>query len=104
MLPEHCRKVSIRKVNFELTSKNIVQKLLGTKIYKGTEFLILNNRNNWAIARIGKTPRRGLFWEVMSVDIISNPDSTIFIVDPGVDVLNKKEALLHLENLFTPVM
>jgi hypothetical protein len=89
MMPEHCRHVSIRKVNFELKVENIRSKLMGTKIYKGTDYLILNNDEKYCIVRIGKTPRRSLFWEVTSVEPVSDVENTIFMNDAEVDVLNK---------------
>lgn len=89
MMPEHCRHVSVHHVTFELNTENIKKELLNSKIYKGTEHLILNNDDDWAVIRIGKTPARGLFWVVSSVEILSLPNDTIYRVDPTVDVLNK---------------
>jgi hypothetical protein len=89
MMPEHCRHVSIRKVDFQLDIDNIRQKLMGTKIYKGTDYLILNYKEKYCIVRIGKTPRRSLFWEVTSVESISGVEDTIFVINSDVDVLNK---------------
>jgi hypothetical protein len=88
MIPEHCRHVSVHKVNYKLTVENIKKKLMDSNIYKGTEYLILNNNDAWCIVRIGKTPRKSLFWQVTGVDIISSPENTIFVSDSSVDVLN----------------
>jgi hypothetical protein len=89
MLPDHCRHVSLRKVNFELTQNIIENELLGSKIYKGTDYLILNKGEVWCVVRIRKTPRRGLFWEVTSIEIISGVNNTIYYSDPKINVLNK---------------
>ena len=89
MIPDHCKNVSKHKVNFELTPEKINRQLLDSKIYKGTEFLILNNRNAWSVVRVEKTPRRGLFWKVTGVEIISKPEDTIYLEDTTIDVLNK---------------
>jgi len=89
MMPEHCRHVSVHHVTFELNTENIKKELLNSKIYKGTEYLILNNDNTWAVIRVGKTPARGLFWVVNSIEILSLPNDTIYLVDPIVDVMNK---------------
>ena len=89
MLPEHCRHVSIRKVNYELDLNVINEQLMGSKIYKGTDYLILNNGPEYCIVRVGKTPRRGLFWQVTSVEMVAGTTDTVFELVPDVDVLNK---------------
>jgi hypothetical protein len=80
--------VSIHRVEFELTPASIKNELLDNDIYKGTEYLILNNNGTWAVVRVGKTPKRSLFWLVIGVEIISLPDDTVFIKEPTADVLN----------------
>ncbi len=97
MLPDHCRHVSLRKVDFNLIQGKIEEKLLGTKIYKGTEFLILNNGGKYCITRIGKTPRRGLFWEITSIELLSDADKTVYHIDPEADVLNKNSMGSYLK-------
>ena len=89
MLPNHCRHVSVHKVNFDLTEQNIKNDLMGSKIYKGTNFLILNNKNDWSVVAIEKTPCRGLFWQVTGVNMVSEPEDTMYLEDPSVNVLNK---------------
>jgi predicted type IV restriction endonuclease len=81
--------VSVHRVDYELTPENINKQLLDSKIYKGTEYLILNNNNAWSVVRIGKTPKHSLFWLVTGVEILSLPKDTVFKVDPNVDVLNR---------------
>lgn len=88
-MPEHCRHVSMRRVNYELIDNKLKSELIDSKIYKGTDFLILNRQNEWTVAKIEKTPRRGLFWRVTGVKIVSKPDETIYLNDSEVDVLNK---------------
>ena len=89
MIPDHCRHVSVHKVDHDLNPEKIKQELLVSNIYKGTEYLILNNKNDWSVVRVEKTPRRGLFWMVTGVKIISHPQETIYIENPEIDVLNK---------------
>ncbi len=90
MMPEHCKHVGIHRVDFELTPGTIEQELLDTKIYKNTDYLLLNNGDAWAVVRIGKTPRPGLFWKIKSVDILSKPANTVYLSTPDVDVLNRQ--------------
>jgi hypothetical protein len=97
MLPNHCRNVSVRNVNYELKQENIEKELLDSNIYKGTDYLILNNADTWAIVRIGKTPLASLFWKVTSVEIVAVPENTVFYTDPEVDVLNKNSMAEALE-------
>ena len=89
MLPNHCRHVSLHKVKFDLTEEDIKNDLMGSKIYKGTDYLILNNRNDWSVVKIEKTPKKGLFWLVTGIRIISLPKDTVYLEDPEIDVLNK---------------
>jgi hypothetical protein len=83
-------------VNYDLAFDIIKQNLLGSKIYKGTDYLILNKEDKYSIIRIGKTPRRGLFWEVTGVELISGVEDTVYYLDPEVDVLNKNSMGLLL--------
>jgi hypothetical protein len=62
---------------------------MSTKIYKGTDYLILGNNDSYCVVRIGKTPRRSLFWEVTSIEPISGVKDTVFHINIDVDVLNK---------------
>ena len=98
MMPEHCRHVSVRRVDYELTPDRIKAELLDSKIYKGTDYLILNNNINWSIARVGKTPGRGLFWLVTGVEVISSQDDTVFVEDSSVDVLNRNAMVAVAQN------
>jgi hypothetical protein len=95
MLPDHCRHVSIRKVDFKLDYPTIREQLMDSRIYKGTDFLILNNGAEYSIVRVGKTPRRGLFWLVTSVEMVSEPKDTVFESHSDVDVLNKNSMVVE---------
>jgi hypothetical protein len=94
MLPSHCRHVSVHKVDYKLEPEIIKNKLKDSKIYKGTDYLILNKNNEWSIVKIEKTPRRGLFWQVSGVQVISEPKNTVFLEDNKVNVLNNNSMAL----------
>ena len=88
MIPDHCRHVSVRKVSYPLSQEQIVSHLNAEKIYKNTNYLILNNDQEWAVIKVGKTPARGLFWPITNVTILSLPKDTVYLTAPDIDVLN----------------
>ena len=88
MLPSHCRHVSVHKVGHDLTPEIIKKQLADSKVYKGTEYLVLNNNKAWSVVRVEKTPGRGLFWPVTGIQLISSPEDTVYLEDNTVNVLN----------------
>ncbi|OPY31153.1 MAG: hypothetical protein A4E32_02138 [Methanomassiliicoccales archaeon PtaU1.Bin124] len=88
MMPDHCKDVSLREVDFPLTEDNINASIAGKKAYTRTDFMILRGDNETAVIRVHKQPGKDLFRPISSVDIISMPGNTVFIRDESVDVLN----------------
>ncbi|HID27416.1 MAG TPA: hypothetical protein EYP22_06300, partial [Methanosarcinales archaeon] len=97
MIPDHCKKVSVKEVDFALTKDNIYNTLIGSKLYLATKYLILKNDRDIAVVEVSlknaSKYEKSLFREVIEVKIISLPEETIFIEDPEVDVLNKNMLL-----------
>ncbi len=89
IIPEHCREVSLWKVEFKLDAKTIKRNLEGKGAYTRTRYLILRNSKRHAVVELVKTNRKTLFNVIKSVKIISLPESTAFIEDAEVDVLSK---------------
>ena len=88
MFPEHCSLVSIKEVSFPLTEKGIRDSLLGKSIYKNTEFLTLNNGDDWAVVALKKAPPQDLFSKIEDVEVIYLPENTKYVEDPAINVLS----------------
>ena len=88
MMPDHCKDVSFREVDFPLTEENILASFPGRKAYTRTDFMILQHRGETAVIRVNKVPGKELFRPIGSVDIISLPKGTAFVKDDSIDVLN----------------
>ena len=84
----HCKDISLHDVDFQLNAESISEALPGWEVYVRTEYLVLRNGKELAIARVRKDGSDGLFRKVRDVEIISLPKDTVFVKDPGTDVLN----------------
>ncbi len=87
-LPDHCKDVSLRHVDFALTKKNILSNFQDKIAYTRTDFMILRNGNDTATVRVIKERGKDLFRPVTGLEVISLPEDTVFIHDEEVDVLN----------------
>lgn len=94
-LPDHCKDVSLRHVEFPLTEENILREFQGKEAYTRTEFMILRNGEDTATVRVIKQRGKDLFRPITGLEIISLPADTVFIHDEEVDVLN----MSHLARL-----
>jgi hypothetical protein len=88
MFPKHCSVVSVKEVSFPPTEKDIRDNVPGKSIYKKTEFLILNNEDDWAVVALKKAPPQDLFSEIEDVEILSLPEKTKYVEDPAINVLS----------------
>ena len=95
MMPVHCKDVAFKRVDFPLTEERIRRRLVGERVFTRTEYFILENGGEYAVARVKK--RRGiqLFREVLETEIISLPGDTAFVRDPACDVLNPHAMVKH---------
>jgi hypothetical protein len=88
MIPDHCKDVSLRQVDFPLTESNIVEKALGMKAYTRTDYMVLRHGNDTAVIRVEKAKGKELFRDIVDIEIVSLPSDSVFIEDEGIDVLN----------------
>jgi hypothetical protein len=91
MLPDHCKDVSVRKADFELTEDEIARHTVRKKAYTRTEFIILKHDDQYAVVRVFKEGGVELFRPISAHKIVSLPDSTVFIHDEAIDVLNRPQ-------------
>jgi hypothetical protein len=88
MFPNHCKEVSVKKVDFPLKEGDIRNNLLNRKAYKRTNYIVLNHKDEWAIAGIKKDMASELFGTINQVNVVSLPDSTIYTEDDSINVLS----------------
>lgn len=91
MIPNHCKDVSVRRVDFKLTEKNITSHIKNKKGYTRTEYIILLNGNDAAILKIIKADGKELFRPIVNYEIVGLPEDTVFLKDESVDVLNPSD-------------
>ncbi len=84
----HCKDVSMRDVNVPLDEASISSIMDGWKAYVRTDDLILRNGDSYAAVRLTKEPGTGLFRKVVGFEILSLPKDTVYVEEPGLDVLN----------------
>ena len=84
----HCKDVSVREVDFDLTSDMIKEKMSDWTSYARCEYLILKNKEGYAALRIFKEDTIGLFKKVTGFEILSLPGDTDYVKDDSIDVLN----------------
>ena len=84
----HCKDISFKEVDFPLTEEGIAQGMSDWRIYRRTEYLILKNESNLAVLRLNLSESGDLFKDLISYEIVSMPQDTIFLERSDVDVLN----------------
>lgn len=87
IIPDHCREVGVKDVDFPLTAESISKSWRGKRIYYRTRFLILRNGDDHCVLKIQSEPN-GTLTEIKDVEIISLPDQTVWMDDPDIDVLS----------------
>jgi hypothetical protein len=88
MFPSHCKEVSVKSVDFDLTEQSIKSFLKGKKAYIRTRFYVFNSGNEWAVALIVRKLSNDILQEIASVHILSLPSETSFFEDPSLEVLS----------------
>jgi len=91
LFPTHCRHVACKAVDFELTEANIIEKLPNHRFYRGSRYLLLHYRSQWAVIALSHDPQADpdeLFQPLESYQILSLPATTFHVEDELVDVLN----------------
>lgn len=88
MFPSHCKEVSLKKVDFELTEKSIKGFLTGKRAYIRTRYYVFNSGKDWAVALIVRKESNNVLQEIASIHILTLPKDTVFIEDSDLDVLS----------------
>jgi hypothetical protein len=88
MLPGHCKDVAVKEVRFPLTVEDIAREVRGKKAYTRCDHYVLRNGDQWAVVKVIKAEGKELFRPIVGHEIVSLPDSTLFVDDDRVDVLS----------------
>src|SRR3989339_695780 len=88
MFPSHCKEVSVRNVDFDLTEDSIRGFLSGKRGYIRTRFYVFNHSDEWAVAEVEKTEENSVLKCIKSVRVLSLPEETAFVDDPSLEVLS----------------
>jgi hypothetical protein len=83
--------VGLINVSFPLTEENILNKSVGHVLYFNTNYMVLFNGNEWAVAKVHKSKNPGRFKKVEAAEIVSLPRDTIFVKDSTVNVNNPSQ-------------
>ena len=84
----HCKDVSVREVDFDLTPDAIASEMDCWKAYAKCEYLVLRKGDSFAVLRVKKENAVGLFKKVTDYEILSLPEDTDYVHDETIDVLN----------------
>ena len=84
----HCKDVSVREVDFDLTPDAIASEMDCWTAYAKCEYLILRKGDSFAALRVVKEDGIGLFKKVTDYEFLSLPEDTDYVHDETVDVLN----------------
>jgi len=88
MFPEHCKEVSVKTVDFDLTEANIKGFLKGKRAYIRTRYYAFNSGDDWAVALVVRKPSNDVLQPIASVHILSLPADTAFVEDRSMEVLS----------------
>lgn len=88
MFPSHCKEVSVKKVDFELTMESIASYLSGKRAYIRTRYYIFNRGDDWAVASVEKADVNGILQPITKVTVLSLPHETSFVEDASLEVLS----------------
>ncbi len=88
LVPLPYRRVSVQPYDGEMTESAIQAHLLGREAYRRTDFVVLRHDQATAVVSVETPDRESLFSPIKSVELLSLPDSTVFVDDPDTDTGN----------------
>jgi hypothetical protein len=88
LIPSHCKVVGKLHLDGPITLDIIMRSWKGKKAYKLTEFYCVTNGEEWAVLRVRKAEGPRLLLPIEEVEVLALPDTTAYVVDPGVDTTN----------------
>jgi hypothetical protein len=88
VFPGHCKDVAVKEVHFSLTIEDIAREVRGKKAYTRCDHYVLRNGDQVAVVKVVKAEGMELFRPIIRHEIVSLPDTTLFVEDDSIDVLN----------------
>jgi hypothetical protein len=88
MFPAHCKEVSVKSVDFELTEKSILSFLEAKHAYIRTKYYVFNNGTDWAVASVEKKDVNSVLQPITTAKVVALPADTSFVEDPSLEVLS----------------
>jgi hypothetical protein len=83
--PRAYREVSVTELGVPLEVESLRRHLIGRECYRKTEYLVVRNGDQAALARIAAESRVPLFAPITDVDLLAAPDETRYVVEPSLD-------------------
>ena len=88
MLPGHCKDVSVKEVDFDLTAEGIRRAIEGKKAYTRCDYYVLRNGDDLAVVKVEKADGKELFRPIIEHEVVALPKDIVFVRQEDVDVLN----------------
>ncbi|HEY2220946.1 DUF7714 family protein [Actinomycetospora sp.] len=82
------RGLSVQDVDIPLTPEAVEEHLMGREVYRRTDYLALRHGGATCLVEVRKADTAPLFSPVVALRVLSGPDGTAWVHDPGVDVGN----------------
>ncbi len=88
LVPLPYSRVALQQATFSLDETSMRAFLQSKQIWFETDFVVFRRGEACAVARVEKTSPHDFFCDVISVDIVSLPDTTRWVEDPSIDTGN----------------
>ena len=98
-VPESYRKVSVQPYDGEMTEDDIMKHLVGKDAYRRTEYIILEQGGNCAIAMIGRPDNESLFSPIEEISLVALPTICVLAEDSTVDTANSTALAVKAKEL-----
>lgn len=82
------RGLSVQEVDVPLTEPDLLRYLLGREVYRRTDYLVLRNGEDTALAGVRKESLEPLFSPVIEARVFAGPDEVVSVVSEETDVGN----------------
>lgn len=88
LIPLPYRRVSVQKVDSDLSFESLKKYFIGKEAYFATDYIVVKKDSKVAVIRIVKQKSEELFHRIESIVSIADPSNCTFCIDENVDVGN----------------
>ena len=89
LVPLPYRRVSVQPYDGAMTEQAISARLLGREAYRRTDFIVLRKEGQNAIVAIKRAESEPLFSRITSVEVLTLPETCVYVESPDVDTANR---------------